>query len=220
MPVKSQRRSRGRPRASGSDREETRRLILDAATALIAERGYHGTTVNEMIARAGLSKGTFYWHFRSKEEVLLAVLEERVDGPIYELSKTLANAPAERDMAPEASAQLLRVLERGRETILLEREYELLAIREPTLRARYRRRQAALRKALSAGLDARARQLGAPPFSTPAADVAAAYLTLGVGLAAEKLIDSEAVPDNLLGEMVALIYQGLVARAERRATGV
>src|SRR3989475_2638520 len=128
MPVKSQRRSRARPRASGSDREETRRLILDAAAALIAERGYRGTTVNEMIAQADLSKGTFYWHFKSKEDVLLAVLEERVDGPVYELSEKLASAPAERDMAPEASAQLLHLLERGRETILLEREYELLAI--------------------------------------------------------------------------------------------
>jgi hypothetical protein len=35
------------------------------------------------------------------------------------------------------------------------------------VRARYRKRQAALRDALRAGLDARARQLGAPPFATP-----------------------------------------------------
>jgi hypothetical protein len=35
------------------------------------------------------------------------------------------------------------------------------------------------------------------------------------GLAVERLIDPAAVPDNLLGETVALVYQGLVARATR-----
>jgi hypothetical protein len=45
--------------------------------------------------------------------------------------------------------------------------------------------------------------------------VAAAYLALGTGLGAEKLVDPNSVPDDLLGEIVALVYQGLVARAER-----
>ena len=66
---------------------------------------------------------------------------------------------------------------------------------------------------LAAGLEARAKQLGAPPFSTPSRDVATAYLALGSGLAVERLIDPAAVRDDLLGETVALVYQGLVARA-------
>jgi len=218
VPVKSK-RPRGRPRASEPGGEHTRRLLLDAAAALIAERGYQASTVNQMVERAGLSKGTFYWHFKSKEEVLLAVLETRIDQPVYELSEMLASAPAEHDMAPEASLNLLQLLDRGREALLLEREYQLLAIRDRALRARYMRRQAALRAALAAGLEARARRLGAPPFLTPSADVAAAYLALGAGLGAEKLVDPDSVRDDLLGEVVALVYQGLVAQAEsdRRA---
>jgi hypothetical protein len=107
------------------------------------------------------------------------------------------------------------LLERGRETVLLEHEYQLLAIREPRLRTRYLKRQAALREALAAGLDTRAQQLGAPPFSTPASDVATAYLALANSLAVERLIDPDTVSDSLLGDIVALVYQGLVARAER-----
>jgi AcrR family transcriptional regulator len=188
---------------------------LDAAAALIAERGYGGTTVNEIVARAGLSKGAFYWHFSCKDDVLFAVLEERIDRPLYELIDLLKTATPEHDMAPEASRRLLELLERGREAVLLEHEYQLLAIREPGLRTRYRKRQAALREALAAGLDARAQHLGAPPFSTPTSDVAAAYLALANSLAVERLIDPDTVPDNLLGDTVALVYQGLVARAER-----
>jgi AcrR family transcriptional regulator len=215
MAVKQQKRQRGRPRASEHEQEDTRRSLLDAAARLIAERGYRGMTVNEIVARAGLSKGTFYWYFSCKDDVLFAVLEEHIDRPLYELIELLKTAPAEHDMAPEASRRLLELLERGRETVLLEHEYQLLAIREPRLRARYLKRQAALREALAAGLDARAQQLGAPPFSTPTSDVATAYLALANSLAAERLIDPDTVSDNLLGDIVALVYQGLVARAER-----
>jgi AcrR family transcriptional regulator len=215
MAVKQQKRQRGRPRASEHEQADARGSLLDAAARLIAERGYRGMTVNEIVARAGLSKGTFYWYFSCKHDVLFAVLEEHIDRPLYELIELLKTAPAEQDMAPEASRRLLELLERGRETVVLEHEYQLLAIREPRLRERYLRRQAALREALAVGLDARAQQLGAPPFSTPTSDVATAYLALANSLAVERLIDPDTVSDNLLGEIVALVYQGLVARAER-----
>ncbi|MFI4977930.1 MAG: TetR/AcrR family transcriptional regulator [Solirubrobacterales bacterium] len=219
MAVKRQPRQRGRPRASEHEQEDTRRSLLDAAARLIAERGYHAMTVNEVIARAGLSKGTFYWYFNSKDDLLFAVLEEHIDRPLYELIELLKTAPPHHDMAPQASRRLLELLKRRHETILLEHEYQLLAIREPRLRARYVKRQAALRAALAAGLDARAQQLGAPPFSTPTSDVAIAYLALGSGLAVERMLDPDTVPENLLGDTVALIYQGLVARAERDLAG-
>jgi AcrR family transcriptional regulator len=218
MAVKQKRRPRGRPPSAANDPDETRRQLLGAAAGLIAQRGYSATTVNEIVARSGLSKGTFYWHFKSKDDVLFAVLEEHVDRPLYELIELLEGAPAERDMAPEASRRLLDWLERGRETILLEQEYRLLAIREPGIRARYRKRQRALREALAAGLDARAKHLGAPPFDMPASDVAAAYLALGTGLAVEGLIDPKMLPADLLGDIAALVYRGLVARAQQRAS--
>jgi AcrR family transcriptional regulator len=215
MAVKQQQRRRGRPPATRSERDDTRRSLLDAAAKLIAERGYRGTTVNDVVARAGLSKGTFYWHFKSKHDLLLAVLEERFDRPVRELAELLKSAPAHEDMAPEASRRFLEFVGQGPETVVLEHEYRSLAVRDPRVRARYRKRQAALRDALAAGLDARARHLGAPPFATPSRDVASAYLALASGLAVERLIDPAAVPDNLLGETVALVYEGLVARASR-----
>jgi AcrR family transcriptional regulator len=214
MPVKQQRR-RGRPPASSGESDGTRRALLDAAAKLIAERGYRGTTVNDVVARAALSKGTFYWHFKSKHDLLLAVLEDRFDRPVRELAELLASASSREDMAPEASRRFLELVGHERETVVLEHEYRSLAVRDPRVRARYRKRQAALRDALAAGLDARARQLGAPPFATPTRDIATAYLALVSGLAVERLIDAAAVPDNLLGETVALVYQGLVARAGR-----
>jgi len=214
MPVKRARRPRGRPKGS-VEREDARRLLLEAAAGLIAERGYRATTVNEVISRADLSKGTFYWHFQSKDDLLFALLDERIDQPIRELIERLRDAPAEEDMSVRASRVFLALTERDPETLLLEHEYRGFALREPGLRKRYLERQAELRDALAVALEARAQHLGAPPFAIPHADIATAYLALTHGLAIERLIDRETVPDALLGETVALIYQGLVARAER-----
>ena len=91
------------------------------------------------------------------------------------------------------------------------------AMRDRRIRTRYLKRQTALRDALATGLDARARELGAPPFSVASAQIATAYLNLGSALAVERLIDASSVPESLFGDTVALVYQGLVARARSDA---
>jgi AcrR family transcriptional regulator len=55
----------------------TRSFILQSAAEAFAERGYRDTTLSELIARSGLTKGAFYFHFASKEQLALAVLEEK-----------------------------------------------------------------------------------------------------------------------------------------------
>jgi AcrR family transcriptional regulator len=63
---------------SQSDRGlETRRRILDTAASVFAERGYLGTSLNELIRETGLAKGGFYFHFASKEALALACLQDR-----------------------------------------------------------------------------------------------------------------------------------------------
>lgn len=66
------------PTQSQSDRgQETRRRILDTAARVFAERGYLGTSLNELIKETGLAKGGFYFHFASKEALALACLQDR-----------------------------------------------------------------------------------------------------------------------------------------------
>ena len=55
---------------------QTRQRILDAATALFAEKGFSGAHVNEIVAGAGTTKPMVYYHFGSKEGLFAAVLEE------------------------------------------------------------------------------------------------------------------------------------------------
>ncbi len=61
----------------------TRELILEAAGEVFAERGYDGATISEVYTRAGLTKGAFYFHFASKEELAEAILEVQVGSGAY-----------------------------------------------------------------------------------------------------------------------------------------
>lgn len=54
--------------------EERRRQILDVATRLFAEQGYHPTSVADVVDGCGVGKGVFYWYFDSKEALLGEIL--------------------------------------------------------------------------------------------------------------------------------------------------
>jgi AcrR family transcriptional regulator len=53
----------------------TRDRLLETATALFAEKGYAGTSVREIVDRAGVSKPVLYYYFKSKEGLFYAILE-------------------------------------------------------------------------------------------------------------------------------------------------
>src|SRR4051812_32638660 len=62
---------------------QTRESILLAAAAVFDERGYTAATVTEILTRAGVTKGALYFHFSSKEELALGVLEAQLQlGPL------------------------------------------------------------------------------------------------------------------------------------------
>src|SRR5512143_1597855 len=55
--------------------EETRGRIMEAAIKLFSERGFDASSVDDICAEAGVSKGAFYHHFESKQALFLALLD-------------------------------------------------------------------------------------------------------------------------------------------------
>ncbi len=60
------------------DKARKRGSILDAAFSILKKSGYHEATMKKIAAEAGVSYGTLYWHFKSKEEIFFAVLEREL----------------------------------------------------------------------------------------------------------------------------------------------
>ncbi len=74
--------------------DETRRLLLDAAQDVFAERGYHQAGMDQIVQAAERSKGAAYFHFPSKRDIFEAVLQRLADRLEAKVEKALAGQPA------------------------------------------------------------------------------------------------------------------------------
>jgi AcrR family transcriptional regulator len=63
--------ARGRPK--GDKRDRTRAALLEAARALIREKGYERTTLEEVAGRAGMTTGAIYGNFKNRDELFIAL---------------------------------------------------------------------------------------------------------------------------------------------------
>ena len=116
-----------------------RRALLDAAARLFAEQGFAGSSVRDIAAATGILPGSVYYHFRSKEELLVAVHEEGIRRITEGVEAALAEADAPWERLERAAAAHLRA-------ILDESDYAAVVIRAfPPLEGRARARLVALR---------------------------------------------------------------------------
>src|SRR3712207_5548333 len=106
-------RVRRRPRA------ETREALLDAAARVFACQGFHGTSVEAISDAAGFSRGALYSNFKSKEELFLALYEERIQRRRRELREVIQRAGDPAAGLTPAAANVMETLDREREWFLL-----------------------------------------------------------------------------------------------------
>lgn len=64
------------PKEVEERKDAKRRHILDTAAKVFAERGYHNTTVRDVLSEAGISTGSFYFYFSNKEELFETLYDE------------------------------------------------------------------------------------------------------------------------------------------------
>jgi AcrR family transcriptional regulator len=111
--------------------------ILKAAIAVMAEHGYHGTSVRDIAERAELSPAALYYHFTSKQDVLATIMERGIERLLMRTRTALAEAgeaPEDR-LSAIVAVQVLFHLESQGATLL--GTTELRALEEP-LRSKHK----------------------------------------------------------------------------------
>jgi AcrR family transcriptional regulator len=84
--------------------QRTRRDLMDASVRLFAARGFELTTVQEIVAEAGVTKGAFYHHFSSKDDVLFEIHEDFITSLLERTQVVL-----DRKLRPrQALAEIIR----------------------------------------------------------------------------------------------------------------
>lgn len=134
-------------------RAATRQRLLTAASAVIAERGVHGASVEAICEEAGFTRGAFYSNFASKEDLLNALIESRratmLEGirVILEESERTPH-PHDLDVIDDLVDKVLAANPVDRQSRLVEAEVELFMIRNPEHAPLLHRTMAPFRKEL------------------------------------------------------------------------
>jgi AcrR family transcriptional regulator len=97
------------PKLKPETLEERRAQILQAALTCFSRKGYHQTTMDDIVEEAGLSKGGVYWHFGSKKELFLALFEPFLDATEQIMLTALDTGNSARDKL-EATLELSSTL--------------------------------------------------------------------------------------------------------------
>jgi AcrR family transcriptional regulator len=208
------------PRLSLRDEQKaiTRRRLLDAAEAVFARNGFHGASVEEISREAGATTGALYSNFAGKEELFLALFEERIATDVGDYSKIVATEATIEQQVRGAADHWMQILRERPDYFPLLIEFWAHAIRKPALRERLGARFAALRAASARLVLQGAERQGFPPDARMAECVGTLITALGNGLALEKLTDPEAVPDALYGDLLTVIFNAFAALAREQAT--
>lgn len=209
-----------RPSLRDEQRALTRRRLLDAAEAVFARRGFHGASVEEIAREAGVTTGALYSNFAGKEDLFLALFEERIATDVGDYSQIVATGTTVEEQARQAADHWMQILRERPAYFPLLIEFWAYAIRVPRLRERLGDRFAALRSATARLVLEGAEQVGMPPNTEAGELVGLVINALGNGLTLEKLVNPDAVPDQLYGDVLVLILQALQALARENEAGL
>jgi AcrR family transcriptional regulator len=113
----------------------TRRALLKAARRIFAREGFESCRIEDIAAATGHTRGAFYAHFQSKEDVFFALLEQEAGARYKEVRAMLEQQPT-----PEGRRAAMRdyfvTRASDRQWTMLMLEFKLFALRRPKLRAK------------------------------------------------------------------------------------
>src|SRR5690349_17630527 len=88
-----------RPSLRDEQKARTRRRLIDAAESVFARSGFHGASVEEIARVAGATTGALYSSFAGKEDLFLALFEERIAADVGEYSEIVATGKTLEEQA-------------------------------------------------------------------------------------------------------------------------
>lgn len=98
------------------EHDERRNEIIDTASCIFAQKGYDKSSVNDILNAVGIAKGTFYHYFKSKEEVLDAVISKATDMIVQRVEEVVDNpglSPEEKLLGVFMSMQIDKQMDEG-----------------------------------------------------------------------------------------------------------
>jgi AcrR family transcriptional regulator len=204
------------PRLTRKEKQaQTRSCLMKSAARVFARRGLQQASIDEVAEDAGFTKGAFYANFKNKEELFLAMLDERFAERIQQIEEVIAGEGTTTEKARRAGDDFAKVVAADPEWERLFFEFSAYAMRNEDFREELVTRYRAMRDRIAAAL--RARHDFGIESALPLDQVAMMTCVMGNGFALEKLLEDDAVADDLYGNMLMVFFAGLAALKEASA---
>jgi AcrR family transcriptional regulator len=196
-------------------RANTRERLLQAARSVFARSGFHGASVEEVASEAGFSTGALYSNFASKEDLFLVLMERVINEHAREIAQAVRARASMAERATGGARQWMTMIEREPQVLLLFMEFWAYGVRDARMRPKVAARFAQIRELLTELIADGVREFDLE-LDIPAEQLAVAIDALADGIARQKLADPEAVPDELMGRVLALLFAGATRPAGTR----
>lgn len=194
--------------------ERTRSRLLEAAALVFARRGYHVATLEDVAAEAGHTKGAVYSNFESKEALFLALVDVELAKRVEEIGSVIQAGANSDAIGEEAERQFQRFIRDESHWPLLFYEFFSYGARKDDLRGEFVKRRRQVHSVIADGIDRQADKLGFK-LPVPAEQIAVAMEALMNGLAFNRVIDPESVPDGLFGLALSRLLFGVLSAEPR-----
>jgi AcrR family transcriptional regulator len=174
-------------------RDDTREKLFEAAARVFEEQGIGSASIEDIAASAGFTRGAFYSNFKSKDELIIAMLEDHVEQTVRRNLDLLAR---HQNLADFIDA--LKTMDRSKQdplgrSPLLHMEMILFVARAEKRRPELAKRLRARRKLIADIVETKARKSGNNGALNPAW-IASVVLALEDGFRLHRLIDPETTP--------------------------
>ena len=191
-------------------RAMTRQHLLDAAAIVFTREGFHGATLDEVAATAGFTKGAVYSNFKSKDDLFLALLDERIERQFAVASEVLDSGPHETAVQLPAVRELLHsnafFWDDSWTTLYLE--FVLYSRRNPEAAAKLAASARRTRELVKEMVEVEYTSVGTTA-KYPTAHLAEISLALFNGLGMDRMIDPDAVTDEFLDTVLTFLYDSM-----------
>jgi AcrR family transcriptional regulator len=192
------------PASRAWSQARTRSDLLRAGEAAYLESGFRGATANAIARRAGVSTGALYSNFESKEDLLLAVLDEHSALDAERLVVALEAAGSASESVGIVAQWLSSMVTDDARWRTLEVELAIASVGKPDLAERVRVRQRAYASGIAELLIANSARFGMP-LPMPADVLGEALLALGDGLGVHSLVDPQIDARGVFARAMALL---------------
>jgi AcrR family transcriptional regulator len=190
---------------------DTRTSLLRSAAALFTKRGMEGTSVEEIAAEAGYTKGAFYANFKSKEELFLTMLDEHFAAEIERMDRALAGSGDPGEEARHAAAAFTQYVFADSEWPTLYFQFAAQAARDEEFREELATRSRAMRAKMVEILRRWSAGEKEPPL--PLEDLSAMIDFMASGFILERTVDPD-IPEEMFATMMGVFVLGVRAMAE------